>query len=118
MSIPNNEVVVEINEACNLLECAFRDGVSEDLFARFTTFYNLPGYSVDYGVNTRRGGLDKSIVEISYNKAKHPHAAAQMLEDFLQQLHFRFILWKRPIIGGSLNSNKLNNVFDGEQEKK
>jgi hypothetical protein len=111
MSIPNNEVVVVINEACNLLECAFRNGVSEDLFTRFTTFYNLPGYFVDYGVNTRRGGLDKSIVEIRYNKAKHPHAAAQMLEDFLHQSHFRFILWKRPIIGSCLKSNILDEVF-------
>lgn len=107
----NNEVVVQINDICHSFECAFCDGVSQQLFERLLELNRLPGWDIDYGVNTHRGGLDKSVVEIRHNKTKETQDAATVVEDTLHQLNFQFILWKRDIIGGTLKSNVLAEVF-------
>jgi hypothetical protein len=111
MNIPNNDVIVVINTACNLMECQFCNDISESIFEKITVFYSLLGYPVNYGVNTRRGGLDKSILKISYHQTKDPQTAAQVLEDLLHQLDFRFILWERPINYGLRKSTVLSEVF-------
>ena len=106
-----------INDACRLFECAFRDGVSEQLFERLSELRRVPGWDVDHGVNTHRGGLNKSVVQIYHNKAKETQDAALVVEDSLKLLGFRFILWKRDVIGGELKSNVYAEVFDKELEK-
>ena len=108
----NNEIVVTINEACHLLECTFRDGISEALFAQISELERIPGYFVDYGVNTHRGGLDKSIAQIKYNKAKGHYSAVKVIENALHALGFKSILWKRDINYGSRKSTVVKEVFD------
>ena len=109
----NNQVVIEISDACQSFECAFRDGVSEKLFNDLSDFNRVPGWSIEYGVNRHQGGLDKSVVEIHHNRAKKTKDAAEYLETSLRDvLLFREILWKRAISGGSLEGNHVSDVFD------
>ena len=57
------------------------------------------------------------MVQIYHNKAKETQDAALVVEDSLKLLGFRFILWKRDVIGGELKSNVYAEVFDKELEK-
>lgn len=102
----NNEVVIQINDVCKVFECAFRDGISEKLFQQLSEIERNPGWSISYGVNLRKGGLDKSIVDIGYNKAKDAVDATKNLESLLKDiLGFRTILWKRNIDYGTQGEN-------------
>jgi hypothetical protein len=108
----NNQVVVEINETRQFFECAFRDGISEQLFERLSELCRVPGWSVDYGVDTRKGDLDKSVAQIYYNKSKEAQDAAKSLETSLRDvLGFREILWKRDIDYGSRSGSHVSDVF-------
>lgn len=108
----NNEVLVVINEACCLMECIFRDGVSKNTFNTFDRYYGtLPGYSIGYGTNLVQGGEDKSNLVVRYNRAKHYSAAASNLEQLLKsELGFKHILWKRDIDYGTKKSSVLAEV--------
>jgi hypothetical protein len=109
---PNNEVLVVINEACCLIECIFRDGVSENIFDTFTRYYgSLPGYSINYGTDVSQGGYDKSNLVVHYNRAKHYSAVVKNLEQLLKdELRFKHISWKRNIDYGTKQSNVLTEV--------
>lgn len=108
----NNEVLVVINETCCLMECIFRDGVSEMCFDAFNRYYgSLPGYSINYGIDRVQGGYDKSNLVVHYNRAKHYSAVANNLEQLLRsELGIKYILWKRDIDHGTKKSNVLAEV--------
>ena len=50
------QVVIQINDSCNQLECAFRDSVDELMLKKISTHYSRPGFNVDHGTNMVRGG--------------------------------------------------------------
>lgn len=110
--ITNNEVLVVINEACCLMECIFRDGVSTQVFEAFNAKYKTkPGYFICYGTNIAQGGEDKSILVVYYNKAVNYRTATADLEILLRSyLGIESILWKRDIDRGTKRSNVLAEV--------
>jgi hypothetical protein len=110
MQNTNNEVVVEINEPCCLLECAFRDGISEEVFEQMSKAFSMPGYTVKYGVNLALGGQDKSILKLYYNNAKEYKSVCTMLESVLHTLQYKHIGWERPIDGKTLKSQVLAEI--------
>jgi len=109
----SNEVLVVINEACSLMECVFRDGVSEHILNWFNAQYrHKPGHSVTYGINMAQGGEDKSVLVVHDNRALDYRTAATELEILLSYsyLGFKNILWKRDIPYGTKKSNVLAEV--------
>ena len=109
----NNQVVIEISDACQSFKCTFRDGVSEKLFNRLSELNRVPGWSVDYGVDRLQGNLDKSIVVIHHNKAKKTKNAAEHIETSLRDIfYFREILWRRAVNDGVFEGSYASDVFD------
>ena len=114
MSNPNasNQIVIQISDARQSFECAFRDGVSEKLFSDLSGLNQVSGWSVKYGFNGGEGCLDKSIVVIHHNKAKKTKDAAESLETSLRDiLLFREILWRRGIDYCTLEGSHVSNVY-------
>lgn len=107
----SNQIVIQISDACQSFQCAFRDGVSEKLFSDLSELNQVPGWSVKYGSNKEKGGLDKRIVMVYHNKAKKTKDAAEYLETSLRDILLFRILWKRAIDYCTLEGSHVSDVY-------
>lgn len=73
--------------------------MQEKYFNDFVTHFDLSDYSVSYGSDLVRGGIDRSIVDVYYNETHHRKDVGKQVESVLHGLRFNIDQWQRASTG-------------------